>query len=134
MTLDGLQRSNQDHRTFNGLLSQKWGWFGGGGGLFFLHFYAISNISRNNNSGNKQKIILEKVFIFFFYARSISNIFFWNIEKCPFTYLLVKWEVVSPNRRLGNFNKKFMEVVSPDSRWGQWESISNIYIYTKLWC
>ena len=40
-----------------------------------------------------------------FYARSISNIFFGNIEKCPFTYWLNgRWflQIVA----IGNFNIK----------------------------
>ena len=68
----------------------------------------------------------------FFYARSISNIFiilyfFGDIEKVPLD-LLVKWEVVSPNSRYREFYHEVKwKVVSPDSRLGQWEYIFNIY-------
>ena len=46
--------------------------------------------------------------------------FLGNIEKCTFTYLLVKWEVVSPNSREGIFNMKlngrwFPQIVDRES-------------------
>ena len=94
----------------------------GGGCNVFLTFYAISNISRKKNLGIQNNYFSFNVFfVFFLYAG--------NIVKCPFTYsywlngrwflqivdignvimrleywkvplhLLVKWEVVSPNRR-----------------------------------
>ena len=53
-----------------------------------------------NNSGNKlfflnNSFSYNVFFVCFFYARSISNIF-WKYWKVPL-HLLVKWEVVSPN-------------------------------------
>ena len=85
-----------------------------------------------NNYGNKffqkNNYFSFNVFFVFFYARSISNIYFFgNIEKCPFTYWL-NGEVVSPNSRYREFEHEVnWKVVSPDSRQGQWDSISNIY-------
>ena len=56
-----------------------------------------------------------------------------NIEKCPFTYWLNgRWFLQIVDIHVGNFNMKLTgRWFHPDSRSGQWESISNIYI-TKI--
>ena len=70
--------------------------------------------------------------MFFFYARSISNIFriFGEILKSAL-HLLIKWEVVSPSSRSRDFNMKlngrwFPQIVDRDSG-----NLYPIYIYTK---
>ena len=83
---------------------------GGGGCYVFLTFYAISNISRKKNLGIQTNYFsFIAFFVFFLYAG--------NIEKCPFTYCMVKWEVVSPNRRY-TCREVNWKVVSQDSRSG----------------
>ena len=84
----------------------------------FLTFYAISNISRKKNLGIQNNY-------FSFNVLSAGNI----VKSLPL-HLLVKWEVISPNRRytcrefLHEVNWK---VVSPDSTVG----IYIQYIYNK---
>ena len=71
----------------------------------FFAFHAISNI--------KKRLVWEKKFqgggggggvsrIFFFYKTILSHYAIFNIKKKKLPlHLLVKWEVVSPNSRLG---------------------------------
>ena len=56
-----------------------------------------------------------------------STVFFLNIEKCPFTYWLNgRWflQII--------YSEVKWKVVSPDSRYGQWESISNIFLHSLV--
>ena len=113
------------------------GWFFFGGVMFFLHFMLFPTFLETNKSGNK--LFCRKTILFHsmcssrFFMLYLFPTFFGNIEKCPFTYWLNgRWFLQMVDRDFFNI-KLNGRWVSPDSRYGQWESIQNTEFISHMY-